>query len=85
MRVGRGLAVVSLLVLVATSGWGAAQTLADYQRFALEKTPDVRNDPRYLTALGNTLSEMIVPVLDSGGHKVIGTIDVESEFANAAG
>jgi len=44
---------------------------------------DVRNDPRYLTALGNTLSEMIVPVLDSGGHKVIGTIDVESEFANA--
>jgi len=44
---------------------------------------DVRNDPRYLTALGNTLSEMIVPVLDSAGQKVIGTIDVESELANA--
>jgi L-methionine (R)-S-oxide reductase len=44
---------------------------------------DVRNDPRYLTALGNTLSEMIVPVLDSSGQKVIGTIDVESELANA--
>ena len=44
---------------------------------------DVRTDPRYLTALGNTISEMIVPVLDSGGNRVIGTIDVESEFANA--
>jgi L-methionine (R)-S-oxide reductase len=44
---------------------------------------DVRSDPRYLTALGNTLSEMIVPVLDSAGQKVVGTIDVESESANA--
>ena len=44
---------------------------------------DVRNDPRYLKALGNTLSEMIVPVLDSAGQKVVGTIDVESEFADA--
>jgi putative methionine-R-sulfoxide reductase with GAF domain len=44
---------------------------------------DVRNDPRYLTALGNTLSEMIVPVLGSSRDQVIGTIDVESEFANA--
>jgi GAF domain-containing protein len=44
---------------------------------------DVRNDPRYLTALGNTLSEMIVPVLDSAGKKVVGTIDVESELADA--
>ena len=44
---------------------------------------DVRNDPRYLTALGNTLSEMIVPVLDSAGQKVVGTIDVESGLADA--
>ncbi len=44
---------------------------------------EVRSDPRYLTALGNTRSEMIVPVLDSAGNSVIGTIDVESEFANA--
>ena len=44
---------------------------------------DVRNDARYLTALGNTLSEMIVPVLDSAGQKVVGTIDVESEWAGA--
>jgi L-methionine (R)-S-oxide reductase len=43
---------------------------------------DVRNDPRYLTAFGNTLSEMIVPVLSPGGG-VIGTVDVESERANA--
>jgi L-methionine (R)-S-oxide reductase len=44
---------------------------------------DVRKDPRYLTAFGNTLSEMIVPVLDPSGDRVIGTIDVESEQANA--
>jgi len=44
---------------------------------------DVRNDPRYLTAFGSTLSEMIVPVLAPGGGRVIGTVDVESERANA--
>jgi len=43
---------------------------------------DVRNDPRYLTAFGNTLSEIIVPVLSPGGG-VVGTVDVESERANA--
>jgi L-methionine (R)-S-oxide reductase len=44
---------------------------------------DVRNDPRYLTAFGSTLSEIIVPVLAPGGERVIGTVDVESENANA--
>jgi putative methionine-R-sulfoxide reductase with GAF domain len=44
---------------------------------------DVRKDKRYLTAFGNTLSEMIVPVLDPSGERVIGTVDVESERANA--
>ncbi len=44
---------------------------------------DVRNDPRYLTAFGSTLSELIVPVLAPGGERVIGTVDVESEHANA--
>jgi L-methionine (R)-S-oxide reductase len=44
---------------------------------------DVRNDPRYLTAFGSTLSEIIVPVLAPGGDRVIGTVDVESERANA--
>ena len=43
---------------------------------------DVRNDPRYLTAFGDTLSEIIVPVVSPDG-RVIGTIDVESDRANA--
>ena len=52
-----------------------------------EKKPvivgDVRNDPRYLAAFGNTLSEMVVPILAPGGARVIGTVDVESDRANA--
>jgi L-methionine (R)-S-oxide reductase len=44
---------------------------------------DVRNDPRYLTAFGTTLSEIIVPVLAPGDARVIGTVDVESDRANA--
>jgi putative methionine-R-sulfoxide reductase with GAF domain len=52
-----------------------------------EKKPvvagDVRSDPRYLTAFGTTLSEIIVPVLAPGEDRVIGTVDVESEQANA--
>ena len=51
-----------------------------------EKKPvivgDVRNDPRYLTAFGSTLSEIIVPVLSPDGA-VIGTVDVESAHPNA--
>jgi putative methionine-R-sulfoxide reductase with GAF domain len=43
---------------------------------------DVIGEPRYITALGNTLSEIIVPVLSPDG-RVIGTIDVESDRANA--
>ncbi len=52
-----------------------------------EKSPvvvgDVRSDPRYLTAFGSTLSEIIIPILDPRDSPVIGTIDVESEKANA--
>ena len=44
---------------------------------------DVRNDPRYLTAFGSTLSEIVVPVFAPGDQRVIGTVDVESEHANA--
>ena len=44
---------------------------------------DVREDPRYLTAFGSTRSEIIVPVLDRAGRKVVGTIDVESEEVDA--
>ena len=46
---------------------------------------DVRSDPRYLATFGTTLSEMIVPVLAPGGGRVIGTVDVESDRANAFG
>jgi putative methionine-R-sulfoxide reductase with GAF domain len=44
---------------------------------------DVANDPDYLTALITTRSEIIVPVLDSVGNRVLGTIDVESERPHA--
>jgi GAF domain-containing protein len=43
---------------------------------------DVANDPRYLTTIGGTQGEMIQPVVDTTGA-VIGTIDVESDRANA--
>ncbi len=46
---------------------------------------DVSADPRYLTALGSTRSEIIVPVLDSEKKIVVGTIDIESEQPNAFG
>jgi L-methionine (R)-S-oxide reductase len=44
---------------------------------------DVSADPRYLTAFGTTRSEIIVPVFDQAGNRVLGTIDVESEEPNA--
>jgi L-methionine (R)-S-oxide reductase len=46
---------------------------------------DVSADPRYLTALGSTRSEIIVPVFDSEKKIVVGTIDIESEQPNAFG
>jgi putative methionine-R-sulfoxide reductase with GAF domain len=81
--------------ILAWSGPGAPE----YPTFAVsqgltgaairEKRPvvsgDVRNDPRYLPAFKSTLSEMIVPVLAPGEDRVIGTVDVESERANAFG
>lgn len=44
---------------------------------------DVRQDPDYLTALNGTRSELIVPVLHQG--RVVGTIDVESQYPNDFG
>jgi GAF domain-containing protein len=38
---------------------------------------DVARDPRYLTTIGGTRAEMVVPVLGDDGT-VVGTIDVES-------
>jgi L-methionine (R)-S-oxide reductase len=43
---------------------------------------DVTQDPRYLTTLGSTKAEMIVPVRGIDG-RVVGTIDVESDQTNA--
>jgi L-methionine (R)-S-oxide reductase len=44
---------------------------------------DVRRDSRYLTAFGNTISEIIIPIVDPRNSQVVGTIDVESDRANA--
>lgn len=44
---------------------------------------DVSSDPRYLTAFDTTGSEMIVPIKDLAGGRVIGTIDVESDAIGA--
>jgi len=82
-----------LVSIIAYSGSGAPA----YPRFPItqgltaaaireKKTiivGDVRNDPRYLTAFGSTRSEIIVPVLNGKTGAVVGTIDVESERANA--
>jgi putative methionine-R-sulfoxide reductase with GAF domain len=47
--------------------------------------PDVSKDPCYLTALSTTRSEIIVPIFDEQGSVIVGTIDVESELADAFG
>ena len=44
---------------------------------------DVASDPDYLTALATTRSEIVIPVLDAVGDRVLGTIDVESERSHA--
>jgi L-methionine (R)-S-oxide reductase len=44
---------------------------------------DVARDPRYLTALASTGSELIVPVIV--GERVVGTLDLEEERTDAFG
>jgi putative methionine-R-sulfoxide reductase with GAF domain len=44
---------------------------------------DVLNDPRYLVALGDTRSEIIIPVKLGAAGDVVGTLDVEAERENA--
>jgi L-methionine (R)-S-oxide reductase len=44
---------------------------------------DVANDPRYLTAFGDTQSEIIVPIVDHRNDRVVGTLDIESDRKNA--
>ncbi len=78
---------------VAWSGPGAPEyptfpiTKGLTSRAIAEKKPvnvgDVASDSDYLTALSTTRSEIIVPILDSPGGRVIGTLDVESELPDA--
>jgi L-methionine (R)-S-oxide reductase len=78
---------------VAWSGPGAPQhptfpltqglTSAAVAQKQIVNVGDVSADPRYLTAFGSTRSEIIVPIFDRAGDRVIGTIDVESEEPNA--
>jgi putative methionine-R-sulfoxide reductase with GAF domain len=44
---------------------------------------DVAKDPRYLTTLGSTRSEIVVPVLHPSTGEPVGLIDVESERVDA--
>ncbi|HYQ96401.1 MAG TPA: GAF domain-containing protein [Candidatus Eisenbacteria bacterium] len=44
---------------------------------------DVTRDPRYLTTLGTTRSEIVAPVLDPASGVVVGLLDVESERVDA--
>jgi L-methionine (R)-S-oxide reductase len=62
---------------------GAGLTGAAIESRATVVSNDVANDPRYLTALATTGSEIIVPVLM--GDRVVGTLDVESERTGAFG
>ena len=62
---------------------GKGLTGAAIQERKVINVGDVVSDPRYLTAFGSTRSEIIVPILDQGRGKAVGTIDVESEQANA--
>jgi putative methionine-R-sulfoxide reductase with GAF domain len=84
---------------VVTNIMWSGPSAPDYPTFAITKgltsaavaerrivnARDVSRDPRYLTALGSTRSEIIVPVFDEEKKKVIATIDVESERQNAFG
>jgi L-methionine (R)-S-oxide reductase len=62
---------------------GAGLTGAAIEARATVVSNDVAADPRYLTALATTGSEMIIPVL--AGDRVVGTLDVESDRTGAFG
>ena len=82
-----------MVSIIAYSGAGAPAyptfaiteglTGAAIRKKATVLVGDVQSDPRYLTAFGSTLSEIIVPVVNPQSGEVVGTIDVESERANA--
>jgi L-methionine (R)-S-oxide reductase len=62
---------------------GAGLTGAAIEACATVVSNDVANDPRYLTALETTGSEIIVPIV--AGDRVVGTLDVESDRIGAFG
>ena len=84
---------------VALLGWSGEAGISEYPTFPVSKgltgaaikqkktvnVGDVRKDKRYITAFGSTVSDMIVPVLDPSGERVIGTVDVESDKLDAFG
>jgi putative methionine-R-sulfoxide reductase with GAF domain len=82
-----------LVLNIAWSGWHAPEYPAfpitkglTSRAIASKRTVNVGNvagNPEYLTAMPDTRSEIIVPVLDAAGDRVLGTIDVESERSHA--
>jgi L-methionine (R)-S-oxide reductase len=82
--------------LVSNLAWSGASAPA-YPAFPISKgltskaiaerktinVGDVTRDADYLTALGGTQSEIIVPILDASCEQVLGTIDVESSDLDA--
>jgi GAF domain-containing protein len=44
---------------------------------------DIDKDEDYLLTFTNTQSEIVAPVFEASGKKIVGTIDVESETENA--
>jgi L-methionine (R)-S-oxide reductase len=44
---------------------------------------DVGKEPDYMQALSSTQSEIIIPVVHPQSHRVIGTLDLESDRTNA--
>jgi L-methionine (R)-S-oxide reductase len=82
------------LTEVANLAWSGPAPPA-YPRFPVEQgltgeairacstivSNDVASDPRYLTALASTGSELIVPVVE--GQRVLGTLDIEDERTDA--
>ena len=88
-----GVYEVTLTEVVNLSWSGPAPPA--YPRFSIERgltgeairacstivSNDVASDPRYLTALASTGSELIVPVVVD--ERVVGTLDVEDERTDA--
>ena len=60
---------------------GRGLTAAAISSRATVVSNDVASDPRYLTALTSTGSELIVPIV--AGDAVVGTLDVEDEHNDA--